>query len=149
MLRSESTQHLQTQRGLFSLVDRSKKRIYLPRLPGYTAFVAGGVRTGLRGPQADPSHLTQLVLPQGSIECGAHPGWMGFFVEHAMELSINGETVKASPGLTVLELLEQRNLKIREVVVERNFLLVPKDAFASTLLEPGDSVEILHFVGGG
>ena len=66
-----------------------------------------------------------------------------------MELFINGETAHASPGLTVLELLEQRNLKAREVVVERNRVLVPKDAFAVTILELGDSLEILHFVGGG
>ncbi|MCL2124276.1 MAG: sulfur carrier protein ThiS [Desulfovibrionaceae bacterium] len=66
-----------------------------------------------------------------------------------MELCINGETAHASPGLTVLELLEQRNLKGQEVVVERNLVLVPKDAFAATLLEPGDNLEILHFVGGG
>jgi len=66
-----------------------------------------------------------------------------------MELSINGEAAHVPVGLTLLELLEQRNLKEQEVVVERNFILVPKDAFAATLLEPGDSLEILHFVGGG
>jgi thiamine biosynthesis protein ThiS len=66
-----------------------------------------------------------------------------------MELLINGEAAHATSGLTVLELLEQRNLKAQAVVVERNFALVPKDAFAATVLEDGDSVEILHFVGGG
>jgi len=66
-----------------------------------------------------------------------------------MELSINGEAAHVSPGLTVLELLEQRHLKAEEVVVERNLVLVPRDAFAATLIEPGDSLEILHFVGGG
>jgi len=66
-----------------------------------------------------------------------------------MELSINGEAAHVSPGLTVLELLEHLNLKAREVVVERNFVLVPRDAFDATVLEPGDSLEILHFVGGG
>ena len=66
-----------------------------------------------------------------------------------MELSINGEAAHVLPGLTVLELLEQRNLKPQEVVVERNFVLVPKDDFATTPLEPGDRLEILHFVGGG
>jgi thiamine biosynthesis protein ThiS len=70
-------------------------------------------------------------------------------MEHGMELSINGEAAYVPSGLTVLELLEQRNLKAQEVVVERNLVLVPKDAFAVTLLEPGDSLEILHFVGGG
>jgi thiamine biosynthesis protein ThiS len=66
-----------------------------------------------------------------------------------MELFINGETAHVPSGLTVLDLLEQRNLKAQEVVVERNLVLVPRNAFAATLLEPGDSLEILHFVGGG
>ena len=66
-----------------------------------------------------------------------------------MELSINGEAAHAPAGMTVLELLEQRNLEAQEVVVERNLVLVPRDAFAATVLEPGDSLEILHFVGGG
>jgi len=66
-----------------------------------------------------------------------------------MELFINGEAAHAPSGLTLLELLEQRNLKPQDVVVERNLALVPRDAFATTLLEPGDHLEILHFVGGG
>ena len=70
-------------------------------------------------------------------------------MEHAVELSINGEAADVPSGLTVLELLEQRDLKARDVVVERNLVLVPRDAFAATVLESGDSLEILHFVGGG
>jgi len=66
-----------------------------------------------------------------------------------MELIINGEAAQAPSGLTLLELLAQRNLKAQDVVVERNLALVPRDAFAATVLEPGDSLEILHFVGGG
>jgi thiamine biosynthesis protein ThiS len=72
-----------------------------------------------------------------------------FYVEQVMELSINGETAHVPAGLTVLDLLERRNLQAQTVVVERNRVLVPQDAFAATLLEAGDSLEILHFVGGG
>ena len=72
-----------------------------------------------------------------------------FYVEYAMELSINGETADVPFGLTVLELLERRNLQAQTVVVERNLVLVPLDAFAVTVLEAGDNVEILYFVGGG
>ena len=66
-----------------------------------------------------------------------------------MELSINGEKTQVPPGLTLLELLAQRTLKAQDVVVERNLVLVPQDEIATTLLEAGDSLEILHFVGGG
>ena len=85
-----------------------------------------------------------LVLGYSGVVAGVL-----YFVEQVMELFINGEAAHAPPGLTVLELLEHRDLKAREVVVERNLVLVPQDAFAATVLEPGDSLEILHFVGGG
>ena len=72
-----------------------------------------------------------------------------FLWSTAMELSINGEAAHVPSGLTVLELLEQGNLKAQEVVVERNLVLVQKDRFGATVLEAGDRLEILHFVGGG
>ena len=71
------------------------------------------------------------------------------FKEDVMELLINGEATRALPGLTVLDLLEQRDLQPQVLVVERNLVLVPRDDFAATVLEPGDSLEIVHFVGGG
>jgi thiamine biosynthesis protein ThiS len=76
-------------------------------------------------------------------------GFVFFLRSMPMELFINGEAIRALPGLTVLDLLEQRKLQAQVVVVERNLTLVPKDAFAATVLEPGDNLEILHFVGGG
>ena len=104
----------------------------------------------LRGRKADPSHLTQFVLPEGSIaRITPISRRMGFFMGHVMELFINGETARVSPGQTVLDILKQRNLTEQEVVVERNLVLLPKEAFATTLLESGDNLEILHFVGGG
>jgi thiamine biosynthesis protein ThiS len=70
--------------------------------------------------------------------------------DNAMELYINGEKSIATEGVTtLLELLEQRGIKAQAVVVERNLALVDRKDFAVTRLEPGDRLEILHFVGGG
>ena len=66
-----------------------------------------------------------------------------------MELTINGEKIEAPDGLKLGELLEERGFAPQSVVVERNRELVLRENFASTRLEAGDSLEILHFVGGG
>ena len=68
---------------------------------------------------------------------------------HIMKIQINGEPATLTPGLTVLELLDQRRFKTENVVVERNRTIVPRDSFSATVLEPGDTLEILHFLGGG
>jgi thiamine biosynthesis protein ThiS len=33
--------------------------------------------------------------------------------------------------------------------VERNLAIVPRSAYAATLLAEGDRIEIVHFIGGG
>lgn len=65
-----------------------------------------------------------------------------------IEIRFNGElrTVKSR---TVSDLLIECELAGRKVAVERNRLIVPRAEHASTTLSPGDSVEVVHFVGGG
>ena len=66
-----------------------------------------------------------------------------------MQISINGEKEDIAEGLTLLELIEARGLAPNPVVAELNFDIVPAQAFADVRLNPGDSLELLHFVGGG
>lgn len=66
-----------------------------------------------------------------------------------MPLHVNGQTVPALPGQTLLELLTQLHLQPDTVVVERNRDIVPGDLFATTILEDEDCLEIVSFVGGG
>jgi sulfur carrier protein len=65
-----------------------------------------------------------------------------------VRVTVNGEQRDVPEGTTVrglIDLLELTGL----VAVERNREVVPRAAHASTLLEPGDRIEIVHFVGGG
>lgn len=69
--------------------------------------------------------------------------------EAAVEIIVNGETTRVAEDLTLLALVRQRDLDPDVVVVERNRSIVPAGTFADVRLEPGDSLEIVHFVGGG
>ena len=51
--------------------------------------------------------------------------------------------------LTIKAMLRARGNDPAVVVVERNGDIVPAAAFADTPLADGDTVEIVHFVGGG
>jgi thiamine biosynthesis protein ThiS len=51
--------------------------------------------------------------------------------------------------MSLSALLEQLQIRPARVVVERNRDIVPRDAYGATKLGEGDSLEIVHFVGGG
>jgi thiamine biosynthesis protein ThiS len=67
----------------------------------------------------------------------------------ALTLTLNGEARNYEPPLTVLALLALMRLDSRKVAVERNEEIVPRSAYAETWLQPGDVLEIVHFIGGG
>jgi sulfur carrier protein len=46
-------------------------------------------------------------------------------------------------------LVEKLNLRRGRVAVELNQSVIPKAEWASVVLQPGDKVEIVNFVGGG
>jgi thiamine biosynthesis protein ThiS len=72
---------------------------------------------------------------------------MRFFI--AMRIKINGEDREMDNGLTLTALLELLQIRPGRVVVERNRDIVPRDTYSATLINDGDTLEIVHFVGGG
>jgi len=66
-----------------------------------------------------------------------------------MEIYVNGEKRQVGEGATVLSLLRDLSLPDTRVAVERNRSLVRKPEFAGTVLDEGDRIEIVTFVGGG
>ena len=66
-----------------------------------------------------------------------------------MHIKLNGDTHEVAGPLTVTELLAQLKIDSRRVAVERNLVVLKRDAFASTIVAEGDEIEVVNFVGGG
>jgi thiamine biosynthesis protein ThiS len=66
-----------------------------------------------------------------------------------LTITLNGDPVDLSGPLTVAELLVSLEIDARRVAVEHNLIVLKRAAFGATLLNEGDSVEIVNFVGGG
>jgi len=67
-----------------------------------------------------------------------------------VHLIINGKDHDDLPeGLTVAALIAHLKLPERKIAVERNREVVPKSAYAETTLANHDTLEIIHFIGGG
>ncbi|MDP2469556.1 MAG: sulfur carrier protein ThiS [Candidatus Palauibacterales bacterium] len=64
-------------------------------------------------------------------------------------IEVNGAVREVEAGRTVRGLLEDLDLDDRLVVVELNRRIVRRDHRADAVLQDGDRVEIVHFVGGG
>ena len=68
----------------------------------------------------------------------------------AIRATVNGEPRELPAGTTVADLLALHALDPRLVVVEHNrTILRDRDAFGSIRLADGDTLELVHFVGGG
>ena len=66
-----------------------------------------------------------------------------------LTVTINGEPRQVPGPATLLELLERLALDPRTVVVERNREIVRRARLGEVQLEAGDTIELVHFVGGG
>jgi len=66
-----------------------------------------------------------------------------------MQVRLNGEVRELPDGLTVSGLLTHLGVKAQRVAVEVNENVVTKDRYEAHTLGPGDSIEIVAFVGGG
>lgn len=66
-----------------------------------------------------------------------------------MEITVNGKSKPLAAGTTVAALLQSLDLQPMRVAVEVNEDLLPRKQFADTVVQDGDTIEIVTFVGGG
>ena len=66
-----------------------------------------------------------------------------------VRIMLNGDSRVLERRMTIAELLAELEIDPRRVAVERNFIVVKRDAYGSTHIENGDQIEVVNFVGGG
>ena len=66
-----------------------------------------------------------------------------------MLITLNGEPYELDGPLSVADLLNRLSIDPRRVAVEHNFTILKRQLFAVTLINEGDRIEIVNFVGGG
>jgi thiamine biosynthesis protein ThiS len=66
-----------------------------------------------------------------------------------IRVRVNGKDREITRGLTVRGLLESLELHPGMVVVELNREILKRDSYGETDVSPGDTLELVHFVGGG
>jgi thiamine biosynthesis protein ThiS len=66
-----------------------------------------------------------------------------------MTIKLNGDRREIPGPLSVSALLQQLDIDARRVAVELNLAVVKKAAYDSSVINEGDEVEVVNFVGGG
>ncbi len=67
-----------------------------------------------------------------------------------MQIIINGDTYDdLKADMSVLDLLSQLGLPKAKIAVECNQEIVPKSGYTTVILQDGDILEIITFIGGG
>jgi thiamine biosynthesis protein ThiS len=66
-----------------------------------------------------------------------------------MKIFLNGEPREVAEGLTLERLVAEIADDPRGIAIERNLEIVPKSKHADIVLEAGDRLEVVQFVGGG
>ena len=66
-----------------------------------------------------------------------------------MRITVNGEEKELEAAVSVADLVAQLDLGGRRIAVEVNGEIVPRSLHANHKLNAGDSVEVVHAIGGG
>lgn len=67
-----------------------------------------------------------------------------------MELMVNGKKYESVPDISVIQLLDEKQVESPEMVsVEINGKILAREKFDLTRLKENDRVEFLYFMGGG
>jgi thiazole synthase/sulfur carrier protein len=66
-----------------------------------------------------------------------------------VSITLNGDSYEVDHPITVAELLQRLGIDSRRVAVEHNLTVLKRQKFSETMVNEGDQVEIVNFVGGG
>lgn len=66
-----------------------------------------------------------------------------------MQITVNGDVVDLPEDATLTDLLRQLSLADARVAVELNGNIVPRSQHPQQSLQAGDTLEIVHAIGGG
>lgn len=66
-----------------------------------------------------------------------------------IKITINGIDQSYPNPLNVAELLNELGLVGGRIAVEKNKEIIPRSTFDSEMVNAGDRLEIIHFIGGG
>jgi thiamine biosynthesis protein ThiS len=66
-----------------------------------------------------------------------------------LTIRVNGEPLEIAGPVSISVLLAELKIDARRVAVEHNLTVVKRDRYDDVVVQAGDEIEIVNFVGGG
>ena len=66
-----------------------------------------------------------------------------------MTITLNGDQYSLPGPLTITALLHRLGIDGRRVAVERNLVIIKRLLYDTPMIDEGDEIEVVNFVGGG
>lgn len=66
-----------------------------------------------------------------------------------MKITLNGKEHALAHPMTIEAFLGSLALKVGQVAIEKNRTIIPRSTYGLELLNEGDKIEVVHFIGGG
>lgn len=64
-------------------------------------------------------------------------------------ITVNGDPLEHTPGMTVADVLRIRNFIFRMLVVQVNGQIVKRADYATAVVPDGADVQVIHLISGG
>ena len=65
------------------------------------------------------------------------------------KIQLNGQSYDISGEMNLNQLLKNLKIQKNKVAIEVNGEIIEKNKYSNLILDKGDKVEIVHFIGGG
>ena len=65
------------------------------------------------------------------------------------KIQLNGKKITIQTNFLIIDLLKKYKLFNKKIAIEHNGTIIPKSKYKKKYLKNNDSLEIVHFIGGG
>ena len=69
--------------------------------------------------------------------------------KNKIKIKFNGKNIFIDKSKNIDNLIKQFNIKLNNVAIEYNNKIIDKKKIKNILLKNNDSIEVVHFIGGG
>ena len=70
-------------------------------------------------------------------------------VKNKIKITVNGKQMQVIPKFSLKSLIVKLKMPLNKIAIELNRKIIDKKRISKIQLKNGDSIEIVHFIGGG
>jgi len=66
-----------------------------------------------------------------------------------IKINLNGKITEIAEKSSISDLIDNLGFDIKKIAVEKNLEIISPDQYQNEIINAGDEIEMIHFIGGG